>query len=32
MYLDCFCGDRGPRTIFSIEGVRGIKVRKNAQT
>ena len=28
MYLDCFCGDRGPRTIFSIEGVRGIKVRK----
>ena len=32
MYVDCFCGDRGPRTIFSIEGVRGIKVRKNAQT
>ena len=21
MYDDCFCGDRGPRTIFTIEGV-----------
>eukprot|EP01047_Picozoa_sp_COSAG01_P028198 COSAG01_NODE_1887_length_8982_cov_15.771474_4_plen_441_part_00 len=26
MYTDAFCGDRGPRTIFEIEGVRGVLV------
>jgi hypothetical protein len=26
MYKPYFCGDRGPRTIFSIEGVRGVRI------
>jgi hypothetical protein len=26
MYKPYFCGDRGPRTIFSIDGVRGVRI------
>ena len=27
MYLPVFCGDRGPRTIFTIEGVKGVLIQ-----
>ena len=26
MYMHNFCGDRGPRTIFNVDGVRGVSI------